>query len=549
MCFFRVALSIILLLGFTLLMASEPEGKVFQVPDEFPTIQEAIDICRDGDVVLVNKGIYRECIDFTGKAITVASHFWLDGNDEHIANTIISGNTISEKPDRSLVSFVNGEDNRSVLMGFTLTEGKGTILYDGKVKCGGAILCLNSHPMILHNRIVYNEVKHPYLVFGAGICIIQTKQTTLKDSLIIRHNRIRFNSVVASKTSFGGGIFISGPQIVALQNNCIRSNSTRVGGGMAVFSGYPYLHNNRFTTNQALYGAGLFMVTRSIQSPTGINNVDGQLVAQNDPAREEVESALEILPVFNEIPPVRPQIFNCTFTRNLANASGGAIYSLYTNADIKNSILWKDMAFQEGTEIHARGAIDVTYSNIYKGWVDIPGNNNIEADPLFVDLNGCCLIEDSPCIDAGHPDALFNDPENPEKPGQALSPAWGTIRNDMGAFGGPCACDWCPYFIPAEKVLSTTPEDITPTTARFHSNFPNPFNPTTTISFDLAQSGFVSLRIFNVLGEEVATLVAKQLNAGNYSYTWDASNLAGGIYVYRLETNNFAETKKMILVK
>jgi hypothetical protein len=81
-------------------------------------------------------------------------------------------------------------------------------------------------------------------------------------------------------------------------------------------------------------------------------------------------------------------------------------------------------------------------------------------------------------------------------------------------------------------------------------NYPNPFNPTTTIEFALPYSGFVTLKIYNILGEEVATLVSKKLSAGKYKYDWDASSVASGVYLYRLEAgNNFRKTKKLILLK
>jgi hypothetical protein len=65
-------------------------------------------------------------------------------------------------------------------------------------------------------------------------------------------------------------------------------------------------------------------------------------------------------------------------------------------------------------------------------------------------------------------------------------------------------------------------------------NYPNPFNPTTTIQFDLPKISEVSLKVFNILGEKVTTLVSDKLSAGSYSYEWDASNLASGVYLYRL---------------
>ena len=80
-------------------------------------------------------------------------------------------------------------------------------------------------------------------------------------------------------------------------------------------------------------------------------------------------------------------------------------------------------------------------------------------------------------------------------------------------------------------------------------NYPNPFNPSTTIEFDLPKSSEVSLKIFNILGEEVATLVSDRLSTGSYSYEWDASNLASGVYLYRLQAGNYVETKKMVLMR
>jgi hypothetical protein len=80
-------------------------------------------------------------------------------------------------------------------------------------------------------------------------------------------------------------------------------------------------------------------------------------------------------------------------------------------------------------------------------------------------------------------------------------------------------------------------------------NYPNPFNPTTNIKFAIPQSGLVTLKIYNMLGKEVSTLVSSNLSAGTYSYDFNASNLASGVYFYKLETANFSEVKKMSLIK
>jgi CubicO group peptidase (beta-lactamase class C family) len=81
-------------------------------------------------------------------------------------------------------------------------------------------------------------------------------------------------------------------------------------------------------------------------------------------------------------------------------------------------------------------------------------------------------------------------------------------------------------------------------------NYPNPFNPITTIEFSILKTEYVTLKIYNLLGQEVATLVSDKLTPGNYIYTWDASGFASGVYYYKLETaGGFKETKKLILLK
>ena len=80
-------------------------------------------------------------------------------------------------------------------------------------------------------------------------------------------------------------------------------------------------------------------------------------------------------------------------------------------------------------------------------------------------------------------------------------------------------------------------------------NYPNPFNPTTTINFQLSQNGYVTLRVYDILGKEVATLVNEQKNHGRYSVNFNASNLASGVYIYQLRVNEYASTKKMLLLE
>jgi len=86
-------------------------------------------------------------------------------------------------------------------------------------------------------------------------------------------------------------------------------------------------------------------------------------------------------------------------------------------------------------------------------------------------------------------------------------------------------------------------------TYKMSQNYPNPFNPSTTIKFSIPKASNVKLTIFDAIGREVAVLIDKQMNAGNYSFNWNAINLSSGIYLYKIESNNFIDVKKMILLK
>ncbi|MGD8779890.1 MAG: T9SS type A sorting domain-containing protein [Ignavibacteria bacterium] len=91
--------------------------------------------------------------------------------------------------------------------------------------------------------------------------------------------------------------------------------------------------------------------------------------------------------------------------------------------------------------------------------------------------------------------------------------------------------------------------DALPTQYSLEQNYPNPFNPSTTIRFSIPEAGNAKLSIFNLLGQEVVTVVNQELEAGSYNYTFDATNLASGVYIYQLKTKKIVTSKKMMLVK
>lgn len=92
-------------------------------------------------------------------------------------------------------------------------------------------------------------------------------------------------------------------------------------------------------------------------------------------------------------------------------------------------------------------------------------------------------------------------------------------------------------------------ENEMPTVFKLYNNYPNPFNPITSIKYDIPQYTFVKMSVYDILGKLVTNLVNKEMTPGRYEAVWDATNYASGTYIYKLETKNFTDVKKMILVK
>jgi hypothetical protein len=102
-----------------------------------------------------------------------------------------------------------------------------------------------------------------------------------------------------------------------------------------------------------------------------------------------------------------------------------------------------------------------------------------------------------------------------------------------------------------DSLFVTNVKDHTlyPTDYTLHHNFPNPFNPTTTIRYDLPRRAYVSLTIYNILGQKVESLVNREQEIGKYEVVWNAARMPGGVYYYQLITDEFVGTKKMVLLQ
>jgi parallel beta-helix repeat protein len=110
--------------------------------------------------------------------------------------------------------------------------------------------------------------------------------------------------------------------------------------------------------------------------------------------------------------------------------------------------------------------------------------------------------------------------------------------------------DGYPYWESRDVLVGMEPADKTvPSKFALLQNHPNPFNPITTIEFTIPQAGFITMKVYNLLGEEVATLLSASLLSGSYKYEWDATGMASGVYFYKLEGGKFTECRKMLLLR
>lgn len=98
-------------------------------------------------------------------------------------------------------------------------------------------------------------------------------------------------------------------------------------------------------------------------------------------------------------------------------------------------------------------------------------------------------------------------------------------------------------------LVSVPEEELLPMVYALYQNYPNPFNPSTTIKYQLPVQTHVVLKLYDVLGREVATLVNEQQDAGYKTIQWNAAGLASGVYLYKLVARDFVETKKLLLLK
>jgi parallel beta-helix repeat protein len=374
----------LIILSAILIFSAPAHSAIWYVPSDYSTIQAAINAAAHGDTIIVEPGTYVENIDFLGKAITVKSE---EGPDD----TVIDGGQPIDPDYGSVVLFQSWEGNDSVLEGFTLTNGTGT-LYDFQgllMFLGGGISCRNhSSPTIRDNIITNNQAIDPTSGSGGGgiQCIdfssplIENNvisdnvanwgggvEVILDSSPLITSNMISGNEADAYH---GGGIHIqmASPTIIdneisgnkadsgdgggirthvsssLIQNNTITDNSSYWVGGVALVDGDLLLSNNFISGNSAVKGAGGVCCYYNMYSPIVEDNIITNNTASIGGGIWVMDSA--------------PTIMNNHIEGNSVVRKGGGIFFYASEATVVNNTIVENTADEE-----TGGGIDITESS------------------------------------------------------------------------------------------------------------------------------------------------------------------------------------------
>lgn len=215
------------------------------------------------------------------------------------------------------------------------------------------------------------------------------------------------------------------------------------------------------------------------------------------------------------------------------SSDGGTVYDPPVNIAANPNVdeYWFDVKF-------FNGGFDFSYysDSLQSG---VPTNNTDKVMYSFASITS---------VNFGAPTQISSNPPswsaNGYKPVLCEIPAADVGVVWVGYTSGGRKLFWDRY-----AAVTNVGNNETPTNYSLSQNYPNPFNPTTKINFNVAKSGFVSMKIYNILGKEVATLVNGNYNTGSYSVDFNASKLSSGVYFYSIEVNGFKDIKKMMLVK
>ncbi len=340
----------------SVLIAEDSLRETIYVPADYTTIQSAINAAVNGDEIIVSPGTYVENINFNGKAITLGSLYYTTQDTSYISQTIIDGGQSG-----NVVTFNSGEQNNTILSGFTITNGIGIINEEYPYCCGGGILCCNySNPSLLNLNI---------------------------------NNNSTMNS--------GGGIFCFYYSNPIIENTTIENNTAFHGGGIACWGGSPILKNLKIINNIGYANGGGIACM-------GNSNVRLQDVLIADNYSFEYGGGFwcqsSCYLTFSQV----------TIVNNHTAGHGGGILCYdQCNLILVNCIMWnnspEEIYFREN---NPPVTVVIAYSDIEGGKDGVITNDhgtlnwvegNLNVSPNFIDEGSgdYNLLINSPCINAG----------------------------------------------------------------------------------------------------------------------------------------------------
>lgn len=326
----------------------------------------------------------------------------------------------------------------------------------------------------------------------------------------------------------GGGILCeqSSPLIMhnVIRNNVV-TNMTGVtstgGGGIRIGDSNPQLIGNLIMDNTARYGPGIVLNYTGcvIRNNIIVNNTGGQDYNGG--------SGIWILDNLGTTPKIIENNTICNNTSTLIGGTGGVLAWGALNVILRNNIIFGNTPALQIKSLS--GGLLVNYNDVQGGYAGIANQN---VNPLFT-ADSYFLSDSSFCIDNGDPDPLYNDVEDILTPGSALFPAHGSLRSDIGAYGGPYACLF-PSFNGTSVGLNELGEHHS-----FHI-YPNPAVNQITVT-SLNKSVIQSITIIDITGHEV---YRKELNTAIHTLNLKP-DLTPGTYIVRLNKNK--EQQKLII--
>ncbi|HKL15506.1 MAG TPA: T9SS type A sorting domain-containing protein, partial [Balneolaceae bacterium] len=337
----------------------------------------------------------------------------------------------------------------------------------------------------------------------------------------------------------GGGVYIERGNFYLANSIITQNSSSNVGGGIFGSNASLTLENTKVMQNRSSFGGGL-----------SINNGSDAVLIGVVVASNEASASGGGLTVFNS----DVQILNATFYGNRANEGGGIQVIESQSVDIANSIFRENDNSSDqnssGSDIfNSEGTISVNYS-LTQTW-DTGTGNIVGADPQFSDPaeSDYTLTNISPAINAGDPATdLSMFPGGPDNPVD--------LAGNPRVFAGEAdIIDMGAYEFQGEPDVSVSidgngdHDELLPKRISLSQNFPNPFNPSTNIQFELPQTSQVVLEVYDMVGRRVATLVNEQVTTGSHTVTFDAGSLASGVYTYRLVAGGTTFTRQLTLIK